>query len=532
MNFIRTFHIGPRLAAGFGIIVLLLAAIAAVGLTQIAAVNRGIANLVEDRYAKVELVNDIQKNFLQQGVRMRNIVILSDEADIAVELRAMEETIVKISAGMDKLKASIYSPEGQAMLASSAEARARFLEARKQLVTLVQARQQVQAQRFMAEVVRPAHTAYYDALQRLNDRQVKRMGEAVEDAAALVRRANLLIGLLAGVAVVLALAIATGISRSIVRPLGQAVKLAETVAAGDLSSDIRTDAKDEPGQLLSALGRMNAALVRLVGTVRLNSAHIAAGASQIAIGNQDLSQRTERQAANLEETAASMEELTSTVSINAETARQATDLAAAACQVASQGGAAVGQVVHAMQTISESSHKIADIISVIDGIAFQTNILALNAAVEAARAGEQGRGFAVVAGEVRSLAQRSAGAAKEIKALINDSQAKVEAGGQQVSQAGRTMSDIVAQVQSVSTLIAQIGNATREQAQGITQVGEAVTQMDQVTQQNAALVEESAAAAESLNQQAAQLVEAVSAFTLGRGPGALHAAHGRALHGA
>ena len=517
MNLVRTLSIGPRLAAGFGIVVLLLIAVAGAGLSQIAAINKGLENLVKDRYAKVERITTIQLDFLQQGMRIRNLVILSDERDIAAELRQMEDTIAKISANMDQLKATLITPKSQGLLAASAELRTRFLQARLQLVALVQARQQAQAQKYLAEVLSPAHSAYSEALQRLHERMSARMDEGVQDAAALVRRANLLIGSLSVAAALLALGLSVAIGRSITRPLGQAVKVAQTVAAGDLRSDIQDRATDEPGQLLAALGRMNDSLARLVGSVRLNSAHIATGAGQIASGNQDLSRRTEQQASNLEETAASMEELTSTVSHNAETARQATELSASACAVATQGGVVVGQVVHTMQTLGECSRKIADIIGVIDGIAFQTNILALNAAVEAARAGEQGRGFAVVAGEVRSLAQRSAAAAKEIKALIHDSVAEVEAGSQQVAEAGRTMDDIVAQVQGVSRLIAQIGAATREQSQGISQVSQAVTQLDQVTQQNAALVEQSAAAAESLHQQSAQLVEGVSAFVLARG---------------
>ncbi|MBC7955216.1 MAG: HAMP domain-containing protein [Cytophagales bacterium] len=300
----------------------------------------------------------------------------------------------------------------------------------------------------------------------------------------------------------------------IVRGISQAVKVAETVASGNLSSRIEVTSTDETGQLMAALNRMNECLVTLVGQVRNSADSIATGSAEIATGNADLSQRTEEQASNLQQTAASMEEITATVKQSADTARQATQLAGSASAAASQGGVVVGQVISTMEDISASSRKISDIISVIDGIAFQTNILALNAAVEAARAGEQGRGFAVVAGEVRTLAQRSAQAAKEIKSLIGESVEKVENGSRQVVDAGKSMDQIVTHVKRVTDLIGEISSAAVEQSQGIGQIGDAVQQLDQVTQQNAALVEESAAAAESLKHQAAALAQTVAVFKL------------------
>ncbi len=283
------------------------------------------------------------------------------------------------------------------------------------------------------------------------------------------------------------------------------------IAAGDLTG--RIDASQaQPGSVVYAMRDMQAALVQLVGSVRKASDHIATGAHQIATGNADLSQRTEEQASNLQQTSASMEELTSTVQQNTETAQQATQLVLTATDAATQGGQVVNQVVHTMAEITESSRKIGDIIGVIDGIAFQTNILALNAAVEAARAGEQGRGFAVVAGEVRTLAQRSAEAAKEIKALIENSVSKVQVGNELVVQAGVTIDGVVEQVKRVADLMAEINASSREQASGIGQIGNAVAQLDTVTQQNAALVEEASAAADSLNQQAQTLVQQVGAF--------------------
>jgi methyl-accepting chemotaxis protein len=312
-------------------------------------------------------------------------------------------------------------------------------------------------------------------------------------------------------------------SKSISRPLDKCVGLAQMVAAGDLTGNIVVDSKDEIGQLLQALKDMNGSLGNIVAQVRMGTDAIAIASGEIATGNLDLSSRTEEQAAALEETASSMEELTSTVKQNSDNARQAKQLASTAAAVATKGGEVVGQVVDTMESINESSRKIVDIIGVIDGIAFQTNILALNAAVEAARAGEQGRGFAVVASEVRSLAQRSAVAAKEIKQLIGDSVEKVTAGGTLVGQAGSTMTEIVDSVQRVSDIMAEISAAGMEQSAGIDQINQAVGQMDNATQQNAALVEEAAAAAASLREQAGRLVQTVSVFKLNDNAGAYQA---------
>ena len=359
-----------------------------------------------------------------------------------------------------------------------------------------------------------ATTQAIDGMYALSDTAAKELDTALGQRYA-ARRTEIAVVLGAiGALLVSGLALALLIGRSIIRPAELAREVAVRVASGDLSQAVPKGGRDEMGQLLTAMARMQDSLTQVVGSVRGNAEGVAAASSQIAQGNNDLSARTEQQASALQETAASMEELSSTVKLNADNAQQANQLAISASTVATQGGDAVARVVDTMKDINDSSRRIADIISVIDGIAFQTNILALNAAVEAARAGEQGRGFAVVAGEVRNLAQRSAGAAREIKELIQQSVERVEQGSALVDQAGNTMGEVVASIRRVTDIVGEISAASREQSEGVSQVGEAVTQMDQATQQNAALVEESAAASQSLKQQAAQLVDAVAAFRL------------------
>ncbi|MEG0412386.1 MAG: methyl-accepting chemotaxis protein, partial [Comamonas sp.] len=352
-------------------------------------------------------------------------------------------------------------------------------------------------------------------LQLLSTMQEELALSAYEEAQSALSRAMMLAAIAVAVLLVLALFGASLLIRIITRSLDSAVHVAETVAQGDLSSKIEVKSNDELGRLMQALKSMNGNLIGIVNRIRDSSESIATGATEISTGNNDLSQRTEEQASNLQQTAASMEQLASTVRHNTDNAQQATALARDAAQTAAQGGQAMAQVTQTMETISTSSRKIADIIGVIDGIAFQTNILALNAAVEAARAGEQGRGFAVVAGEVRSLAGRSAEAAKEIKTLITASVLNVDAGSAQVTQAGESMQEIVSSVRRVTDLIGELSAASGEQHDGFAQVNQAVSNLDQMTQQNAALVEESSAAAMAMNEQAQRLAEVVAVFNVG-----------------
>ena len=362
----------------------------------------------------------------------------------------------------------------------------------------------------------PRSAAFIEAIGEFSKYIGDQQQATIEQADANFNRAMIAVGVAVALALILMVLARVLFGRLVVRPLVEAGQHFDKIAAGDLTSRVEVRSHNEIGQLFAALKRMQESLTRTVSTVRRGVDEITVGSREISAGNTDLSSRTEEQAASLEETAASMEQLASTVKQNADNARQANQLAASASDVAERGGSAVSEVVTTMQGISASSRKISEIVSVIDGIAFQTNILALNAAVEAARAGEQGKGFAVVAGEVRSLAQRSA-AAKEIKGLIEDSVSKVGAGSQQVERAGATMQEIVASVKRVTDIMGEISAASEEQSSGIDQVNRAVSQMDEVTQQNAALVEEAAAAAGSLQEQAQRLAEAVAVFKINAG---------------
>jgi methyl-accepting chemotaxis protein len=510
--------VSTKLVFGFGVVVALLIVVTVFTALRIRAINDDIANIVDDRAVKVALASDIDRAVNRNARFIRDALIHSKEPEeVRKALALVEQTIAENTATLAKLEKMINTPTGKKLFDAMLAARAPYGRARNDVIALIKEGKDEEAANQLLHVVRPAQeeflasiTAFSQAqselLQKAGDKAEKGGAEAIQLSVAVT-----------AAAIALAMVVAYILARSLRRQLGgeptHAQDLASAITQGDLTQRIAVAAGDS-GSLMYRLSAMQQSLERLVSNVRQSSAAVSTASIEIAQGGQELSSRTEQQASALEETAATMEELGTAVRNNAESAKRADQLAQGASSVASQGGEVVGKVVATMQGISDSSRKIGEIIGVIDGIAFQTNILALNAAVEAARAGEQGRGFAVVASEVRSLAQRSAEAAKEISALIGRSVEQVEQGTLLVDQAGKTMGDIVGSVRRVSSIVGEIATACAEQSLGVQQVSEAVSQMDQATQQNAALVEESAAAAESLKEQALQLVQVVSAFKL------------------
>lgn len=508
----RHLKIGARLTAAFALILFLLAAILGTALWQLERVGEAKA-VMADTNRKEKLAEkwlaEIEANSLRAVARIESTDPVIDqryEAD-------MKNGSARMSAAQKELEGLVRSEKGKVLLQSVADTRTAYIAIRTDAFKRkaeLQATGQMNA--LAVDKLKPALTAYLAAVNEVVAFQASLFSAAnmsIDEVRVDSEKLLIALGL---IALIVGVAAGVLLTRSITRPLARAVRLAEQVASGDLTTDIQITSKDEVGALQAALKRMNESLLKTVSEVRAGTETIVTASQQIAAGNLDLSSRTEQQASSLEETASSMEELTDTVRQNADNARQANALAQSASEVATRGGDVVSQVVVTMASINESSKKIADIIAVIDGIAFQTNILALNAAVEAARAGEQGRGFAVVASEVRNLAQRSAGAAKEIRSLIIDSVSKVETGGLLVEQAGATMEEIVQGITRVTDIMSEIASASAEQTVGIEQVNSAITQMDAVTQQNAALVEEAAAAAESLQDQAASLAQLVSTF--------------------
>jgi methyl-accepting chemotaxis protein len=512
---LNNLKIGVRLGAGYAILLALMLLMTGGALVTLAHIEGYTEHIVGENDHKIELLDTMSKAIHIVAQVTRTSVLLSDAGAIQTELGKITAARARYDAAVDALE---KMPATEAERGLRAKAAAAALAARplnNQVIELAKAGKDEEATQLLLQQAGPATQKYQDTLDENIAFQMADNDASIKTARAEFERAQMLMIALAGFSLLLGAFIGWSVTRSITRPLTAAMDIAQSVAKGDLTRLIEADGRDETAELMRSLKAMNDSLAAIVGEVRAGTETIATGSDQIAAGNQDLSSRTEQQASSLEETASSMEELTATVRQNADNAQQANKLAQSASGVARKGGAVVAEVVGTMGQINDSARKIAEIIGVIDSIAFQTNILALNAAVEAARAGEEGRGFAVVAAEVRNLAQRSAAAAKEISGLIGHSVATVEQGSKLVDQAGATMGEILSSIERVTDIMSEITAASNEQAAGITQVNTAIAQMDQVTQQNSALVEEAAAAADSLRDQAASLASVVSVFQLG-----------------
>jgi methyl-accepting chemotaxis protein len=506
--------IGVRLGLGFALVLALLAIVAGLGLVSMSHIDARMTQIVDNHNVKIFSAGTMGENFRDISLAVASIVLVTDPGDVKDQVGKLAAARARYGAAKKILLATQLSDKEKELLAKLEQSILFAKPKVNKTVEMGMAGSRDEATYYMLKESAPATVAAIGVLDEIVAFEKEQARAAANAASAEYTNANRLMLLIGALAMLAGAAVAWFITRSITGPIRAAVVLAETVAAGDLSSTIVVTRRDETGQLMAALKHMNESLHKIVGEVRSGTDQIATASGEIASGNLDLSARTEQQASALEETASSMEELTSTVKQNADNARQANVLAGSASDVAVKGGQVVSQVVDTMGVINASARKIVDIIGVIDSIAFQTNILALNAAVEAARAGEQGRGFAVVATEVRNLAQRSAAAAKEIKVLIGDSVAAVETGSKLVDEAGTTMGDIVASVARVTDIMSEITAASHEQEAGIEQINQAIGEMDAVTQQNAALVEEAAAAAGSLREQAGNLAQAVSVFKL------------------
>ena len=512
----KNMKIGTRLTLAFTVMVLITLAISVLSYIRMGLMNRTTGNIVVDLYPQTKLANDIISNVNQISLEVRNTLLFIDTQMIKNEIDSIRDNQKKNSELIDQLESKTETGEGRELINKIKESRQKFNASLDRVIELGSS-DGAAATQYLINDFRGVNAEYLGYIDDLIKYQGELMRQGGNDSMESFTTSRNFLIVMTVLSALLSAMLGFWIIRSIIRHLHRAVEVASAVSQGDLTSSIEVKTRDEVGQLLQALKDMNASLSRIVGEVRNSTESITSAAQEIAAGNSDLSSRTEQQASSLEETASSMEELTSTVKQNAENAKQANQLAANASDIAIKGGLAVNEVVQTMGSISASSKKIMDIIGVIEGIAFQTNILALNAAVEAARAGEQGRGFAVVASEVRNLAQRSAAAAKEITALISDSVDKVDIGSRQVDQAGATMNEIVSAVKRVTDIMAEIAAASNEQNSGIEQVNQAIIQMDEVTQQNAALVEEAAAAAASLEDQTVYLSQAVSVFKFAQG---------------
>ncbi len=523
MNF-RNLRIGPRLGIGFGIVLTILVAMILIGNTLNASNKSKLIAGLAKTSEKSALAGSMKGSLLEIAIAMRNIGLTSDVPVMQKEEAKVKSQRAAYTAARDKLVALGLDDAEQKVLEEIAKIDKATEGLFKEAVGQALAFNSEGSAKIIVGQIDPLSQQLLVQLNRLVELQVAAGKDVLDRSVAADQSLTFVLLACGAVGLVLGSACAWLTTRSITEPLRGAVLVAQTVASGELTSRVEVDGRDEVSDLLAALKDMNDSLAKTVGEVRQGTESITAASQEIAAGNHDLSARTETQASSLEETAAAMEELTGTVKQNADSARQANQLVETASSVAAQGGQIVTRVVTTMGSIKASSSKIVDIIGVIDGIAFQTNILALNAAVEAARAGEQGRGFAVVAAEVRSLAQRSASAAKEIKTLIGDSVEKVDTGSKLVDEAGQTMGAIVTSVKRVADIMSEITVASQEQSVGIEEVNRAISQMDEMTQQNAALVEQAAAAASSMQEQAQLLQRAVSIFKLADGPAPSRAA--------
>jgi methyl-accepting chemotaxis protein len=511
---ISNLNIGSRLALGFASVLILLTILAAISVWRLQTVGA-----MTDRLATVDLQQERRINRWVTIIEVNTArTYATAKASDPESEKFFQDGIAKYTAEAKALQVQIEQgltdQVGKQLFADIMQKREVYQIARSAAFKEKAAGNLEQAKKFFDEDMAPKVETYMDGVKALNAYQHQVLDATTKEVDQQYRSGRMIVIILASAALVAGIGFALVITGSITRPLRQALSVAQVVAAGDLTSVISINSSDEIGNLLEALKYMNQHLAQIVGDVRNGTDTIATASREIASGNLDLSSRTEQQAGSLEETASSMEELTSTVKQNTDNARHANQLAQSASSIAEKGGQVIVQVVDTMGSIEESSRKVVDIIGVIDGIAFQTNILALNAAVEAARAGEQGRGFAVVAAEVRNLAQRSASAAKEIKALIDDSVGKVSVGSALVDQAGKTMTEIVDSVKRVTAIMSEIASASQEQSTGLEEINRAITHMDDITQQNAALVEQAAAAAGSLQEQAAGLSQTVAIFKL------------------
>jgi len=504
--------IGHRLALGFAGALAFSVLISGNSLWKMSEVSAQVHSMTESPLSKERFTADWSRN-ISTAVARTTAVAKSSDASLSSFFAADTAATAKsTSEVLKKLEVLLSSDEEKLLFAKIVETRKSYTSYRDAVFKLKAEGKAEEATQMLEGSYLPAAKNYQDMVAQFLELQRRQLNEHAKEINATESSARNEMLALTALVILFGIGCAWWLTVGITTPLRKAVDAARRVADGDLSGQIDVTSTDETGQLLTALRDMNMNLLTIVGQVRQGTETIATASNEIAAGNQDLSSRTEQQASSLEETASSMEELTSTVRQNADNARQANQLADAASQVAAKGGEVIGEGVGTMEQIHTSARKIVDIIAVIDGIAFQTNILALNAAVEAARAGEQGRGFAVVASEVRTLAQRSASAAKEIKGLIEASVDQVDAGSMLVNQAGKTMSDIVDSVRRVTDIMGEITAASREQTSGIEQINQAITQMDDVTQQNASLVEEAAAASEAMQRQAAELATVVSVF--------------------